>query len=65
MRRLSTENAIEVLGNRRLRIPEMTLGRFEELVQLRIVLEIHAAERAVPYISDIIIENLRDLDDLV
>ena len=63
VRRLSTENAIEVLGNRRLRIPEMTLGRFEELVQLRIVLEIHAAERAMPYISDIIIENLRGLDD--
>ena len=32
VRRLSTENAIEVLGNRRLRVPEMTLGRFEELV---------------------------------
>ena len=63
VRRLSTENAIEVLGNRRLRIPEMTLGRFEELVQLRIVLEIHAAERAMPYISDIIIEDLRALDD--
>ncbi|WBL33208.1 GntR family transcriptional regulator [Sinirhodobacter sp. HNIBRBA609] len=63
VRRLSTENAIEVLGNRRLRVPEMTLGRFEELVQLRIALEIHAAERAMPYISDIVIENLKELDD--
>ena len=38
LRRLSSENAIRVLGNRRLRVPEMTAGRFEELVQLRITL---------------------------
>ena len=63
MRRLSSEKAIEVLGNRRLRVPEMTIGRFEELVQLRIVLETHAAERAFPYLSDIVIENLKSLDD--
>ncbi|MDD8023368.1 MAG: GntR family transcriptional regulator [Paracoccaceae bacterium] len=63
VRRLSSENAIEVLGNRRLKIPEMSPGRFEELVQLRIELEIHAAERAFPYVSEIIIERLRELDD--
>lgn len=63
VRRLSSENAIEVLGNRRLKIPDMTLGRFEELVQLRIALELHAAERAFPYLSEIVIENLRALDD--
>ena len=43
VRRLSTEHAIEVLGNRRLKIPVMTAGRFEELVHLRIVLETHAS----------------------
>ncbi len=63
VRRLSSENAIEVLGNRRLKIPDMTLGRFEELVQLRIALELHAAERAFPYLSEIVIEHLRALDD--
>ena len=62
LRRLSAENAIEVLGNRRLKIPEMSAGRFEELVQLRIVLETHAAERSLPYVSDIIIENMESLD---
>ena len=63
LRRLSSENAIKVLGNRRLRVPEMTPGRFEELVELRIALEIHAARRAFPYISDITIAQLTELDD--
>ena len=63
VRRLSSENAIEVLGNRRLMVPQMSAGRFEELVQLRIVLETHAAERSLPYISDMHIEMLRELDD--
>ncbi len=63
LRRLSSENAIKVLSNRRLRVPEMTPGRFEELVELRITLEIHAARRAFPYISDIAITQLTELDD--
>ncbi|HEY0212747.1 MAG TPA: GntR family transcriptional regulator [Paenirhodobacter sp.] len=63
VRRLNTEQAIEVLGNRRLRVPEMTIGRFEELVQLRITLETHAAERSFPYISDIVIDQMTALDN--
>lgn len=63
VRRLSSENAIEVLGNRRLRLPEMTPGRFEELVRLRIALETHAATRAFPWLSDIAIARLAGLDD--
>ncbi len=63
VRRLHSEHAIEVLGNRRLRIPQMTPGRFEELVTLRIVLETHAAERAFPYISANVIERMTALDD--
>lgn len=63
VRRLSSENAIQVLGNRRLKVPDMTLGRFEELAQLRISLETHATERAFPYISNVFIEHMRALDD--
>jgi DNA-binding GntR family transcriptional regulator len=62
LRRLSSENAIKVLGNRRLCVPDMTPGRFDELVQLRIALETHAARRAFPYISDIAIAQLTELD---
>lgn len=62
VRRLSSENAIEVLGNRRLRVPEMTPGRFEELVALRIVLECHAARRALPYVSAVVVSELTAID---
>ena len=63
IRRLSSEHALEVLGNRRLRIPVMEAGRFEELIQLRIALETHSAERAMPYISDVIVQELTEMDD--
>jgi DNA-binding GntR family transcriptional regulator len=63
VRRLSSEKAITVLENRRLMVPDMSEGRFEELVQLRIVLETYAAERALPYLSEIDIEAMRKLDD--
>ena len=63
VRRLSSEHAIEVLQNRRMSVPLMTLGRLEELVALRITLETHAGERALPYVSDIIIEKMADIDD--
>ncbi|WP_193143142.1 MULTISPECIES: GntR family transcriptional regulator [unclassified Meridianimarinicoccus] len=62
VRRLSSEHAIEVLQNRRMTVPEMTLGRFEELLALRVALEVHAAERSLPYVSNIIIENMESID---
>ncbi|MGB7286551.1 MAG: GntR family transcriptional regulator [Salaquimonas sp.] len=62
VRRLSSEHAIEILHNRRIFVPNMTLGRFEELVALRTTLEIHAAERSLPYVSDIIIEKMISID---
>jgi len=62
IRRLSSEHAIEVKQNRRMIVPRMTLGRFEELLALRVTLETHAAERALPYISDIIIDKIECID---
>ena len=62
IRRLSSEHAVEVMGNRRLTIPQMKAGRFDELILLRIALETHAAERALPYISGVIIDELASLD---
>ncbi|MGH1483163.1 MAG: GntR family transcriptional regulator [Geminicoccales bacterium] len=65
LRRLSAEQALQVLDNRRVMVPEMTVERFEELLALRITLETHAAERALPYISDKIISELATLDGLL
>ncbi|WP_339109972.1 GntR family transcriptional regulator [Thioclava sp. GXIMD4216] len=62
VRRLSSERGIEVLGNRRLQIPQMTAGRFEELIALRVMLETHAALRALPHITDRQIDQMEALD---
>ena len=63
VRRLSSERAIQILGNRRMEVPKMTLARFEDLVGLRQTLEVHAARRALPYVSDIVVAQLNDIDD--
>ncbi|MCW1952046.1 MAG: GntR family transcriptional regulator [Octadecabacter sp.] len=62
LRRLNSEHAIELLPNRRMTVPVMTLGRFEELVSLRIALEVHAAARSVRYISDVVIDEMQQID---
>jgi DNA-binding GntR family transcriptional regulator len=63
LRRLSSERAIEMLGNRRINIPVMTAERFDEIVRLRILLESHAARRALPYVSDVLIDEMRQVDE--
>ncbi|KIO47727.1 GntR family transcriptional regulator, partial [Nitrosospira sp. NpAV] len=57
VRRLSSEHAIQIKDNRRMTVPLMTLDRFEELVALRVAIEVHTAKRALPYMSDVIIEK--------
>ena len=61
-RRLSAERAFTVLENQRITIPNLTKSRFEELVELRVSLETHAAVRALPYLSDKKIDKLIELD---
>lgn len=63
VRRLSSEHAIQIKDNRRMTVPLMTPDRFEELVALRVAVEVHTARRALPYMSDIIIEKLTEIDD--
>ena len=47
-RRLSAERAFTVLENRRIMIPDLSRSRLEELIELRVSLETHAAVRASP-----------------
>lgn len=63
MRRLSSENAVLEKTNRRFEIPLMELGRFQDLIETRIVLETHAAHRAMPHISAVIVEELTRIDN--
>jgi len=63
LRRLCSESALEVLSNRRIVVPEMNAGRFDELILLRVHLECFAAKRALPYVSNILIEKMAHIDD--
>ncbi|MFT5549424.1 MAG: DNA-binding GntR family transcriptional regulator [Candidatus Azotimanducaceae bacterium] len=62
LHRLSCEGAVEVKNNRRVIVPQMTVEKFNELCELRILLETHAAEGATPYIRDLHINKLQEID---
>ncbi|HHB83607.1 MAG TPA: GntR family transcriptional regulator [Devosia sp.] len=62
LRRLSSENALQVLDNRRIIVPFINAGQFDELILLRIKLECLAAERALPYVSQVLIEKMIGID---
>ena len=63
LRRLCSESALEVLGNRRIVVPRRNAGRFDELILLRVNLECLAAKRALPYVSNILIEKMALIDE--
>ena len=62
LRRLISERALELQDNRRVRIPPMSIERFEELLHARVTLETEAAERALPYIGSERLGRLRQID---
>lgn len=62
LHRLACEGAVEVKNNRRVIVPSMTAEKFNELSELRILLETHAAEGALPYIKQQDIEILEQID---
>ena len=62
LHRLACEAAVEVKNNRRVIVPLMTAEKFSELCDLRILLETHAAEGALPYIKEEDIDILEKLD---
>lgn len=69
LHRLACEGAIEVKDNRRVIVPMMTAEKFNELCELRILLETHAAIRALPHIGKAEIETLirfdKEIDDAI
>ncbi len=62
LHRLACEGAVEVKNNPRVIVPRMTAEKFSELCDLRILLETHAAEGALPFITDADISELERLD---
>lgn len=62
LHRLVADGALELLDNRRVRVPDLDQQRFEEVVEARIALETRAAERALPFIDDTRLARLRAFD---
>ncbi|MDH4413742.1 MAG: GntR family transcriptional regulator [Rhizobium sp.] len=62
LHRLVADGALEYLDNRRVRVPEMTLSKFEEIIAARIALETLAATRALPHIDEARLERLQIID---
>jgi len=65
LHRLACEGAVEVKDNRRVIVPTMTIEKFNELCQLRILLETHAAVSALPHIKEDEISQLQQLDEQI
>ena len=65
LRRLSSQNALQVLENRRIVVPGMTPERFHELVSLRAALECYAGERAMPFVTGRLIDEIENIDFLM
>lgn len=65
LRRLVSERALEIHGNRRVSVPRMTRTKFDDLCAARAALESLAAERAMPYIDGDMLERLWSLDAAV
>ncbi|QFR33643.1 GntR family transcriptional regulator [Ancylobacter sp. TS-1] len=62
LRRLVAERALVLLDNRRVRVPEMTARRFEELMAARTLLECEAASRALGVADAAFIARLDELN---
>lgn len=62
LRQLSSQNALTVLENRRIVVPDMTRERFHELVSLRSALETYATESAFPFVSNSLIDEIEKID---
>jgi DNA-binding GntR family transcriptional regulator len=65
MRRLVAERALNLLDNRRARVPDMTRDRFRALIDARILLESAAAIRAMPHVDAAQLADLQRLDQTV
>lgn len=62
LRRLSSEGAIQMLGNRRQCVPVLRRSDVEELFFMRKMLEPELALRATPHVTDTVIAQMRQID---
>lgn len=63
LKRLTAEGALTIKANRRIIVPTLVPARLAELIELRVALETFAAIRALPYVEEARIEQLKILND--
>ncbi|PCI34584.1 MAG: GntR family transcriptional regulator [Alphaproteobacteria bacterium] len=63
LKRLTTEGALTIKTNRRIIVPTLVPAQLAELIELRVELETYAAKRALPYIDEARITELKQLND--
>ncbi|MEM9631719.1 MAG: GntR family transcriptional regulator [Pseudomonadota bacterium] len=63
LQRLAAENALEVKPNGRIQIPDMTRGRFDEVLKARLLLEPELAELALSKLTGNDVKALTAIDD--
>ncbi len=62
IRRLTAEGALEAGGNRRVRVPEITRSRLEEIAFVRLAIEPRLARMATDRMTDACLSDLHALD---
>ncbi|MGB1310213.1 MAG: GntR family transcriptional regulator [Leucothrix sp.] len=65
LHKLASQAAVEVRDNRRVTVPLISPDKFKELYELRIILETHAAAKALAHIGSTELAELKRLDGMV
>lgn len=60
--RLAAEGAVSIRSKRRVRVPDMTQQRFEDILRCRLLLEPEAAALALPHLTPAHVVRLRNTD---
>lgn len=63
--RLAAEGAVTIRSKRRIRVPDMTCERFEDLVNCRLLLEPQAAALSLAHLRKADITRLRQIDSAI
>jgi DNA-binding GntR family transcriptional regulator len=61
--RIAAEGAVEIRSKRAVMVPRMTTARFDEIMQLRRLLEPMVASAALPHIDAELLRQIRDADE--
>lgn len=65
IQRLAAENALEIRSNGRVQVPEMSPGRFDEILTARLLLEPELAERSLKNLKPADASKLEEIDQRI